>query len=78
MESNKDKKDILYRLYFVISSTELIIQKYDEIKIEGYNKKIYSKNFGREIKSSIRIVTEIIDDHEEIKSIHFQKNKKTT
>lgn len=78
MFTTKDRIEIFNRLYFAIDNLELSILKYDELIVEENDKKIYLKNFGIEIKSSIRIVTERIGDHQEIKSIHFHKNKKTT
>ncbi len=65
------------RLYFAIDSMEITIQKYDS-RIFEKGKFIYSKYFDTKYKSFLRIVTEIVNNHEEIKSIHFKKNKKAT
>ncbi len=75
----KSKEEVLYYLYFAVESAESVILNYDSlIKQNIETKYIYSKHFGSELKSSIRIVTEMIDSHQEVKSIHFQKNKKAT
>lgn len=72
-----DKPIILSRLDFVIDNMEYTFQTYDFIEKEE-GKKVYSKYFDTEYKSSLRVVMEFVKDHWEIKSMHFQKNKKAT
>lgn len=76
---DRTKEDIIKYLYFAIDNLEYTLHTYNSIEFqEDYKKYIYTKHFGKEMKSSIRIVTEIIESHQEIKSIHYKKNKKAT
>lgn len=68
---------VLSRLYFAVNSVEITIRRHDSC-IEEDNKIIYSRYFATEYKSFLRIVTEIIDNTTQIKSIHYKKNKKAT
>lgn len=76
--SNKYTKDaILYRLFFVVDHVENIFQTPSNISIEGLNK-IYVRHFEIYENFAIRIIVENIKDTLQIKSMHFQKNKKAT
>ena len=71
------KEVVFEKLYFAIHHVAEIIQTYDYIAVDD-EKIIYDKGYGADIKALIRIVTEVVDDHQEVKSIHFKKNKKAT
>ena len=75
----KSREEVIHYLYFAIEHAEVVFSEHDHFIHENMAKKyIYTKFFIGEIRSSIRIVTEEVDFHQEIKSIHFQKNKKAT
>lgn len=72
------RKDILCaikKLYFAIEHVEICIQQ--GVVDKGDNTCIYV-NYFEELKSDLRIVTEHKDNIQQIKSIHFQRNKKAT
>lgn len=76
--SNTHTKDtILSRLFFIIDNAEHIFQSPDSISIEGF-KKIYLKHFDIYENFAIRIIIERVKNKLQIKSMHFQKNKKAT
>lgn len=68
--------DVLKRLYFAIDSAESIFQEYDIFTQEDEVKRIYAKYFDKYPNFLIRIVVEVIENHLEVKSIHFKKTKK--
>jgi len=73
--SGKDSAYLLKKLYFAVEHVEICIQK--GTCIEEENTLIYAYQF-EELKSYLRVVTESVDNEQEIKSIHFQRNKKAT
>jgi hypothetical protein len=77
LEFKYTKEIILKRLYFAIEKIEITILEFDSLT-QKKDSFIYSKYFDTEYKSFLRVVTEKIYNHEEIKSIHFKKNKKAT
>ena len=72
-----NKNEVIDKLFFAIEHIEEVVQMYDSVSCKN-EKYIYNKGYGTEIKSIIRIISEKINTHQEIKSIHFKKNKKAT
>lgn len=71
----KDSVYVLKKLYFAVDHVEICIQK--GALDEGCSTCIYTKYF-EELKSDLRVVIEYKNNTQQIKSIHFQRNKKVT
>ena len=69
--------EVIARLFFAIDNIGLTVQRHDSREEED-NKLVYGKYFDNEYKSSLKVVMESVQEHWEIKSIHFKKNKKAT
>ena len=68
---------ILKRLYIIIDNIENVIENYDLYEIVN-NRYYFSKNIATIDISKIRIVLELINNHYEIVTMHFQKLKTPT
>lgn len=70
-------REIIIKLFFTIDNMQNVIQNPDSFSRKE-NSLFYDKGYGIEIKALIRIVVEMVEEQQEIKSIHFKKNKKAT
>ncbi len=64
-------------LFSMIMYIEKAVKDSDLITIKEFeNKIIYEKVYKPENNLSIRVITEVVENHQEIKSLHFVKIKK--
>ncbi len=77
VERRKSKNLNIVMLHKAIDFIKPTILSYDVIEYFEPNKYIYIKHFYRINMPSLRVVAEVIDNHLQIKSIHYRIYKKT-
>ena len=71
------RETIIRRMNFVVENIQQIVNKSNLFDVVN-NKQIYLKYFEHDFKSYIRVITEVVSDRLEIKTMHFKRNKKAT